>query len=113
MAFVYMWEHNTTKHYYIGSHWGHPDDGYICSSRLIQEHIKMNPEQWHRTILETGSRESVRRVEEEILKDLVNDPLCLNQTQGSNKPVLFKDFLNNEIHQVTPGVARILDLLKK
>jgi hypothetical protein len=112
MAFVYLWNYRPTGHYYIGSHWGHPDDGYICSSRLIKEHIAVNTAEWYREILATGSKESVRKIEQEIIEGVIDDPLCLNQTVGSNRPVLFKDFVANKIYAVSPAVAHILDLLK-
>ena len=31
-GFVYIWYDRKHKRYYIGSHWGSEDDGYICSS---------------------------------------------------------------------------------
>lgn len=31
-GFVYIWYDRKHKRYYIGSHWGSQDDGYICSS---------------------------------------------------------------------------------
>ena len=31
-GFVYIWFDRKHKRYYIGCHWGHEDDGYVCSS---------------------------------------------------------------------------------
>lgn len=32
-GFVYIWFDKKKNMFYIGSHWGHEQDGYICSSR--------------------------------------------------------------------------------
>jgi hypothetical protein len=40
IAYVYKWTHIPTSKWYVGSRTApgcHPDDGYICSSKLIKE----------------------------------------------------------------------------
>lgn len=34
-GFVYIWYNRVSKMFYIGSHWGSEDDGYICSSKWM------------------------------------------------------------------------------
>lgn len=57
-GFVYLWFDRKHKRYYIGSHWGAEDDGYICSSNWMYHAIKRRPSDFKRRILKriTSSR---------------------------------------------------------
>lgn len=50
-GFVYIWYDIKRKMYYIGSHWGTEDDGYICSSNRMRNVYKRRPEDFRRRIL--------------------------------------------------------------
>lgn len=50
-GFVYIWFDRKHKRYYIGSHWGTKDDGYICSSRWMRNSYKRRPNDFKRKIL--------------------------------------------------------------
>lgn len=50
-GFVYIWYDRKHKRYYVGSHWGSEDDGYICSSRWMRKSYKRRPEDFTRRIL--------------------------------------------------------------
>lgn len=50
-GFVYIWRDRKHKRYYIGSHWGTEDDGYICSSRWMRNSYKRRPNDFKRRIL--------------------------------------------------------------
>lgn len=50
-GFVYIWRDRKHKRYYIGSHWGTEDDGYICSSKWMQRSYKRRPKDFSRRIL--------------------------------------------------------------
>ena len=50
-GFVYIWYDSLKKRYYIGSHWGHVDDGYICSSKSMREAYRKRKEKFKRRIL--------------------------------------------------------------
>jgi len=50
-GFIYIWRDRKHKRYYIGSHWGTEDDGYICSSRWMQRSYKRRPGDFSRRIL--------------------------------------------------------------
>jgi hypothetical protein len=50
-GFVYIWFDRKHKRYYIGSHWGTEDDGYICSSRWMRKAYKRRPEDFKRKII--------------------------------------------------------------
>ena len=52
-GFVYIWYDKKHKRYYIGSHWGTEDDGYICSSSWMKQAHKKRKIDFKRRILET------------------------------------------------------------
>jgi hypothetical protein len=50
-GFVYIWFDKKKKRYYVGSHWGQDDDGYVCSSPwMLQAHFR-RPETFKRRII--------------------------------------------------------------
>lgn len=90
IAFVYKWTHKPTLRWYIGSRTAkgcHPDDGYICSSKIVKPMILKNPDEWERTIIEVGSPKTIRMLETEILEllDAENDNRSFNQNNGNGK----------------------------
>lgn len=50
-GFVYLWLDRKNKRYYIGSHWGHEEDGYVCSSRWMRNAYKRRPQDFKRRII--------------------------------------------------------------
>jgi hypothetical protein len=52
-GFVYIWFDRKHKKFYVGSHWGYPEDRYICSSNWMRNAYKRRPEDFKRRILET------------------------------------------------------------
>lgn len=50
-GFVYLWFDKKHKRYYIGSHWGNPNDGYICSSDSMREAYRRRSKDFRRRIL--------------------------------------------------------------
>lgn len=50
-GFVYIWFDRKHKRYYIGSHWGKENDGYICSSTWMRNSYKYRPEDFKRRII--------------------------------------------------------------
>jgi hypothetical protein len=50
-GFVYIWYDRKHKRYYIGSHWGTEDDGYICSSRWMRKAYNRRPYDFKRRII--------------------------------------------------------------
>lgn len=51
-GFVYIWRDKKHNRYYIGSHWGTEDDGYICSSNWMRRSFRRRPQDFKRRILE-------------------------------------------------------------
>lgn len=50
-GFVYIWRDRKHNRYYIGSHWGTEDDGYICSSSWMLKGYRRRPQDFRRRIL--------------------------------------------------------------
>lgn len=65
-GFVYIWFDRKHKRYYIGSHWGTEDDGYICSSSWMKRAYKLRPEDFkpRRTIVKIYTNRHDLLVEE-------------------------------------------------
>jgi hypothetical protein len=70
IAYIYKWTHIPTGKWYIGVRTKigcHPDDGYICSSKIVKPLIKNSPSEWQREILHTGLPEKMIQLEATIL----------------------------------------------
>lgn len=50
-GFVYIWYDKKMNRFYIGCHWGHINDGYICSSKWMRNAHKRRPTDFRRKIL--------------------------------------------------------------
>lgn len=64
-GFVYIWRDKKHNRYYIGSHWGSIDDGYICSSTWMKNSYKRRPHDFKRRILVTNIKSKKQNIEEE------------------------------------------------
>jgi hypothetical protein len=53
-GFVYLWRDRKHNRYYVGSHWGTEDDGYVCSSAWMMQAYKRRPQDFKRKILSRG-----------------------------------------------------------
>lgn len=71
-GFVYIWRDRKHKRYYVGSHWGTIDDGYICSSRWMRRSYNKRPSDFKRRILKitTGVRDDLY-TEEQLWLNLI------------------------------------------
>ena len=67
-GFVYKWTDTSNNMYYIGSHKGTPDDGYIGSGKFFKRAYNKRKSFFTREILYTG--EHYRELEEFILEEL-------------------------------------------
>lgn len=90
VAYVYKWTHLSTLKWYLGSRTAkgcHPEDGYICSSKIVKPLIQNNPQDWVRTIIEIGEPAEMRKLEAGILTmfDAKNDPRSFNMHNGDGK----------------------------
>lgn len=53
-GFVYIWYDRKHKRYYIGCHWGHENDGYICSSTWMRNAYNRRKDDFKRKIIQTN-----------------------------------------------------------
>lgn len=89
-AYVYKWTHLPSMKWYVGSRYKpgcHPNDGYICSSKIVKPLIRSRPWEWQRDIIGIGSKEEMLDLEREILSlfDAAKDSRSFNQTNGAGK----------------------------
>jgi len=84
-AFVYCWTDIKTNKLYVGSHKGTVDDGYVCSSKLMNEQYKKRPQDFKRQIIAFGSFTDIRKLEEKILNvvDARHNDEFYNQHNGN------------------------------
>ena len=50
-GFIYIWRDKKHNRYYVGSHWGTEDDGYICSSTWMLQAYRKRPQDFKRRIV--------------------------------------------------------------
>lgn len=50
-GFVYVWYDRWRKMFYVGSHWGTEDDGYICSSNRMRDAYRRRPNDFKRRVI--------------------------------------------------------------
>lgn len=73
-GFVYIWYDRKRKMYYIGSHWGYENDGYICSSNRMRDAHRRRPEDFKRRVLSRVYSERLSLLaEEQRWFDMVKD----------------------------------------
>lgn len=51
-GFIYIWYDKKHKRYYVGCHYGTINDGYICSSKWMNDSYRRRPNDFKRRILE-------------------------------------------------------------
>lgn len=67
-GFVYIWLDKKHRRYYLGSHWGSIDDGYVCSSTWMKRAHAIRPHDFKRRIISTHEdRKEMREREYELL----------------------------------------------
>lgn len=50
-GFVYIWFDKKHRRFYIGSHWGSENDGYVCSSNWMRDAYRRRPTDFRRKVL--------------------------------------------------------------
>lgn len=68
-GFVYLWRDKEKNRYYVGSHWGREDDGYVCSSSWMKSSYKNRRSDFKRRILQRvfSSKRHLRLIEQKWL----------------------------------------------
>jgi len=75
-GFIYLWYDRKNRRYYLGSHLGAEDDGYVCSSKWMRQSFKRRPEDFKRRILQRNlSKQVLKEEEHKWLKLIKRDEL--------------------------------------
>lgn len=53
-GFIYLWFDRKHRRYYVGCHWGHTNDSYICSSNWMRDAYRRRPTDFKRKILKSN-----------------------------------------------------------
>jgi len=90
LAYIYKWTHRPTNKWYIGVRTKkgcHPDDGYLCSSKIVKPLIQSSPDGWIREILYTGTPDEMIVLEAQLLEaaDAKYDVNSFNMHNGDGK----------------------------
>ena len=90
LAYLYKWTDISTGKWYIGARYAsgcYPDDGYICSSKIVKPMILENADNWQRTILCIGNPTDIVKLETNYLTVLnaKSDPMSYNKHNGDGK----------------------------
>lgn len=105
-GFVYIWMNTRSRKFYIGSHMGTTDDGYVGSGTLFAIKYYKEPENFKRRILQyvSGDVLDIRAAEEKWLA-LIEDG-CLHGVKYYNrtKTVSFSEYSSLGTRWVTDGI---------
>lgn len=72
-GFVYIWYDRKKRMFYVGSHWGTEDDGYICSSTRMKRAYRRRPETFKRRVLKkVFTDRTVLAAEEQRYLDMID-----------------------------------------
>jgi ribosomal protein L3 len=93
-AFVYCWTDHSTHKLYVGWHKGAPNDGYVCSSKVMLQEYKKRPHDFTREVLASGNTNDMLNFETKILTaaNAAKDPMFYNMHNGNGK------FTHNQPH---------------
>lgn len=87
-SFIYRWFDRTLNKFYIGSHYGEVNDGYLFGGIDIKKEYKERPDDFEREILSyhlVSEYSEIRKIEKEYLikYDVENNDMFYNRTNES------------------------------
>ena len=109
-GFVYRWYDTSNSKFYIGSHKGNPNDGYLGGGVLFRRAYAKRPESFIREIMYTGV--NYREYEQIILdyEDAANNEECYNLVNqawgGSPKGIKKKPSTRLKMSEASKGVLK-------
>lgn len=115
-GFVYLWFDKGTYRFYVGSHWGTEDDGYICSSDAMRKAYRRRKHDFKRRILSriyTDRKDLL--TEEQRFLDMINPEEFGTKFYNKNTKVYFYSWWANETtkaevtKKVSEGVKRHIE----
>jgi hypothetical protein len=113
IGFVYKWYDTSNDKWYIGSHTGHPKDGYIGGGHFFKKAYKKRKKSFSREILYFGHDH--RELEEFILEELdaMNNPLSYNLTNNWKGVTRHTEETKNKISESRKGITVSVETRKK
>jgi endogenous inhibitor of DNA gyrase (YacG/DUF329 family) len=74
-GFIYLWYDKSNHKFYIGSHHGSIDDGYLCSSKWVKAAIRKRPQDFKRRIIKYNPVDDVKETQrlEQYYLDMIKD----------------------------------------
>ena len=97
-GFVYVWFDRKKKRYYVGSHWGTEDDGYVCSSQWMHRARAKRPEDFKRRIVaRVYERSELQREEHRWLQMMKPHELARFNTTAKRRETTRYYNLVNEV----------------
>lgn len=121
-GFVYIWFDRKHKRYYIGSHWGTENDGYVCSSSWMMQAYKLRPEDFKRRILSRIYEGKKNLLEEEykwlslMSDEEISSKKYYNRTKHKNGHWMAEDYekdVRKRISQNTKEAMQRPDVREK
>lgn len=86
-GFVYIWYDTKRRWFYIGSHSGNINDGYVCSNTRLKNAYKKRPTTFRRRILEyvaTDDRQLLLSAEQRWLDKISDNELMTGKNKVAN-----------------------------
>lgn len=72
-GFIYIWYDRKRKMFYLGSHWGTENDGYICSSNRMRDAYRRRPNDFKRKIIQKNISRDILSNEEHKWLQMIPD----------------------------------------
>lgn len=113
-GFVYKWVNQRNNKYYIGSHFGSTDDGYIGSGIWFRRAYEKEPENFTRTILEyllIDDHEQLLNIEQKYLMEVCevgNKDKCYNISRSAGGGWQLHGKTQEEIDEVCKKISSTL-----
>jgi len=89
-GFIYVWFDKGYNRFYVGRHWGHVNDGYICSSNSMRDAHRRRPMDFKRRIVSIVHTKEALVIEEQKWLDMIKrtelNKKYYNKTQKATTP---------------------------
>lgn len=101
-GFIYLWRDKKHDRFYVGSHWGNENDGYVCSSSWMLQAYKKRPQDFKRRIVERfDDRSKINEIEHRWLQMIKTEELKKRYYNLTNRR--FGHWANDERSRMTVG----------
>jgi hypothetical protein len=84
IGFIYLWYDKKRKMFYLGSHKGKINDGYICSSKHMLKEYRLRPNDFKRKIIEKCTNDNLLIREQYWLNQIKSKELYYNSCKYYN-----------------------------